>query len=105
MTYKTKIEKDVKTISISGSIDKLDNFELRREFLPLNRFSKICVDLTDVVFLDSGFVNLMTELRRMDDEEVSRIVLVNPNENISELFRMLALEETVEIEEKGGNKI
>jgi anti-anti-sigma factor len=107
MTYETKIEDNIKTITISGSIDKLDNYELKREFLPLNRFSKIIVDLTEVVFLDSGFVNLMLELRKMDSGMASRIRLVNPNGNIAEIFRLLSLEsffEIVTFEEKGGMK-
>jgi anti-anti-sigma regulatory factor len=105
MTYETITENGIKTITISGSIEKLDNFELRREFLPQDRYLKIIVDLTNVVFLDSGFVNLIMEVRRLDGEAGSRVSLLNPNQNIAEIFSLLSLDKHVTIinlEEKGG---
>ena len=84
-------------IRIFGCINKLDNFELKQKILPMDKFEKVILDITNVGFLDSGFIGLISELNHRNPGAAQKIKIVNPNQSIIEIFNLTMLDLLCEI--------
>ena len=100
MNFKCEQSGSVKTIRIYGDINKFELQGLKASLMDLKAQSEVVVDLSDVDFAGSDFLNLFIDIRRHFPFDFTKIVFLNPNELIQELFRMTHLDSVYRIREE-----
>jgi anti-anti-sigma factor len=79
-------------IRIAGNIDRLHIDKLRQYLCDLRPYDKVDLDLAEVKFIDTAFINLLVELKNSTASAVRKIRLLNPDENISSLLQLCQLD-------------
>lgn len=79
------------TITLSGNIDYSLQEELRnanQQVLSNARIREICVDFTQVTFLDSSVIRALLTLKKEADAAGKSLVLLNCNDTMREVFEI-----------------
>ncbi len=87
-------------IRINGDINKFELNGLKSSLQELKSFSEVVVDMTDVDFAGSDFINLFIDIRHYYPSDFAKIVFLNPNALIQELFQMTHLDSVYRIREE-----
>ena len=82
-----------------------DIHELRFEILDTPEAEDISIDLADVEFIDSGFVNLMVEIKNRHPELHQRIRIVNPSDFVLQMLKRMYLDRIYEVFQIGDQPI
>lgn len=91
MTVTINFQGDTATIALSGNIDYSLQEELRnanRQALSNKQVREICVDFSDVAFLDSSVIRALLSLQKEADAAGKSLVLLNCNNNTREVFEI-----------------
>lgn len=78
-------------ITLSGNIDYSLQEELKRasqQALSNQQVQEICVDFTEVLFLDSSVIRALLTLQKEADGAGKSLVLLNCNKNLREVFEI-----------------
>jgi anti-anti-sigma factor len=97
MNFKCEQTETVRTIRIYGDINKFELQGLKSNFADLKSLSELVVDLADVDFAGSDFLNLLLDIRHQYPNDYVKIVFLNPNELLQELFEMTGLDQVYRI--------
>lgn len=92
MNYKSEQIGSIRTIRIFGDINKYELQGLKNNLLDLKTLSEVIVDLSEVDFAGSDFLNLFIEIKHHFPLDYTKIVFLNPNELVQELFQMTHLD-------------
>jgi len=79
------------SITLSGNIDYSLQEELRnatQQALSNERIREICVDFTDVTFLDSSVIRALLTLQKEADVAGKSLILLNCNNTMREVFEI-----------------
>jgi anti-anti-sigma factor len=88
VNFKSEETGGIRTIRIYGDINKFELQGLRQSLADLKPLSEAVIDLTEVDFAGSDFLNLFLDIRHHQPADFGKIVFVNPNELVQELFEM-----------------
>ena len=91
MNFKCEQAENIRTIRIYGDLNKFELQGLKNSLLDLKSLSEVAVDLTEVDFAGSDFLNLFLDIKHHYPSDYGKIVFINPNELIQELFEMTQL--------------
>jgi len=86
-------------VALRGEVDLFTAHELKQVFAEAIRAGRIriIVDLAETTFLDSSALSvLMIALKRLRSRH-GALAIVNPNENLTKIFKMTALDQTFTI--------
>jgi len=88
-------EKKVKTIKIAGNVSLMGIKDLRKLLEDLEGFEEIRIDLANVPYADSEFLNLIYGAYKRNPGK--KIVLLNPGKFVSDLLDVTRIEQVFEI--------
>jgi anti-anti-sigma factor len=91
MTITIGFEGTTANIALSGNIDYSMQEEIRRanqQALSNEQVQEICVDFSEVTFLDSSVIRALLTLQKESDAAGKSLVLINCNRNTLEVFEI-----------------
>jgi anti-anti-sigma factor len=97
VNFKCEQTGSVRTIRIYGDINKFELKGLKESLAELMALTEVVIDLAEVDFAGSDFLNLFLDIRHYFPSDSGKIVFVNPNELIQELFEMTQLNKVYRI--------
>ncbi|BCJ85024.1 STAS domain-containing protein [Effusibacillus dendaii] len=90
---KTAIKNETLEVKLSGSLDigGVDLFEEVTSQLDSNSFKSVCIDMQNMIFMDStGIGALISFKRELGDKNFQ---FTNVNEDIKEIFSIIGIED------------
>jgi len=87
-----------KTVRIEGQFNRLDRLALIAELKNFEQYDKFFIDLTDTSFLTTHFFNILADIRSRYPEDYKKIIILNPNEMLQEIFEITHLNRVYKLE-------
>jgi len=98
MVISSKTDGVVGKIKIFGSINKFDIKDLESELDLFQNSSLVLIDLGNVEFIDSGFLNMLVRLKKKGCKANKNYRLLNPNDFVMEILRISHISQIIDIE-------
>lgn len=78
-------------IRVHGDINRFELASLKRALSAASEMEEVVLDLSEVDFAGSDFINLLLEARHVDPDHFNRILVLNPTELVEELIDLSGL--------------
>lgn len=100
MTVLKKQEDNMCCLSLCGRLDTVTAPELEKKLKDTESFEKIVLDFKELEYVSSAGLRVILSLQKRMDKSGGKLVILNVNSMIMELFEMTGLIELLTIENK-----
>jgi anti-anti-sigma regulatory factor len=86
MEYQVAEQGTLRNVKLGNGFNRSDCGTFKGFFKNIEKLSRLTIDLSNLEFAGTDFINALIAMRRAYLNDIYKLVLLNPNESLLELF-------------------